>query len=109
MERSTLSSVSFVPASSRPGYDPSLPEDQVCLLSVGPTFKYVIPSFEVLQVDLQQARVKGYDSYGKEIHYDFFIRSDIDLNRSYPAWLVIKEAVCVQVCIYQYNFYSTSS
>ena len=47
---------------------PSLPEDQVCLLSVGPTFKYVIPSFEVLQVDLQQARVKGYDSYGKEIH-----------------------------------------
>ena len=50
---SALSSVSIVPVSSRPGYDPAVEtkRDCMCVLSVGPTFQYVIPSFDILQVD----------------------------------------------------------
>ena len=63
---SALSSVSAVPLSSRPGYDPAVDtkqEDCVCVLSIGSVFGYVIPSFNVLQVEMRQARVKGFNAF----------------------------------------------
>ena len=99
---SPLSSVSFAPVTSRPWYDPSLgvesePEDRVCVVSVGPPFQYVIPSFDVLQVEMRQLRVKGYTNEGEEKQYDFFIRSNPALCRPLPAWIIIKDCTFVKV------------
>ena len=94
--------VSKAPMCSRPWYHPGVEDDQedcVCVLSIGPPFYYTIPSFDVLQVQLMQLRVMGYDSKGEEQHYDFFIRYDPSLSHGKcPAWMRIKDAAIVKVC-----------
>ena len=70
-----LPSTYFAPKSLRPQYDPSddEPDDCVCVLSVGPPFRYVIPSFDILAIDMWQMRIKGYTAEGEERNYDIFI------------------------------------
>ena len=54
-------SVSFVPLSSRPWYDPTVadePHDHVLVLAVGPPFSYLTPRFHVLKVEVCQMKVK---------------------------------------------------
>ena len=69
----------------------------MCVLSVGSVFGYVIPSFNVLQVEMRQARVKGYNAEGDERQYDIFIRNDSSLCRVFPAWMVVKDLTFVEV------------
>ena len=100
MAASESSCVYFVPTSSRPQYDPSKDDDEddcVCVLSVGMPFIYVIPSFDVLGVEMRQVRIKGYTSEGEERNYDIFIRNHPSLCRTYPAWMVIKDVTVVEV------------
>ena len=67
------------------------------VLSLTPPFFYVIPNFDVLQVELRHMRVKGYDSNGEEQVYDLFIRNDPSLCRPYPVCIVIKDGTLVKV------------
>lgn len=67
------------PRSTRVCYDPAIYADnshgKVLVLFVGPLFRYNIPSFDLLAVELRQMKVKGYTSEGEEKHYDMFIRN----------------------------------
>ena len=74
---SNLSCVSFADLSSRPSYvpDDNEPDDRFWVLTLGPSFRYVIPSLDVLAVELRQMRVGG-DSKGAGQVYDIFIRAD---------------------------------
>ena len=74
---SNLSCVSFADLSSRPSYvpDDNESDDRFWVLTLGPSFRYVIPSFDVLAVELRQMRVGG-DSKGVGQVYDIFIRAD---------------------------------
>ena len=96
-----VSGVSFAPISTRPWHYEGVedePEDCVCALSVGPPFTYVIPSFDLLRVELRQMCVKAYTAQeGEEKQYDFFIRNSQSLCRSYPAWMIVKDATIVKV------------
>ena len=79
--------VYFAPKSSRPWYDPATdeePNDCVCALSPGPPFRYVIPGFDVLAVEMHQMRIKGYTTAGEERTYDIFVRNDPSVNHCYP-------------------------
>ena len=92
--------VSVTPMSSRPWYHQGAEDEQedcVCVLSIGPPFKYVIPSFDVLQIQLRQLKIMGYDSKGDDKYYDFFIRHSPSLSHEYPAWMIIKDATIVKV------------
>ena len=69
----TRASVFFVPVSLRPLYDHSRDEDEddeVCVVSIGRPFRYIIPSFNVIAVELGQIRIRGYNSEGKGETYD---------------------------------------
>ena len=56
-----------------------LSEVGVCssILIIRLHFKYVIPSFTMLQVEQRQLKVMGYDSEDEEKQYDFFIRHSL--------------------------------
>ena len=64
----------FAPKTSRPQYDPSAddePHDCVCVLSVGEPFHYVIPSFDVIAIEMRQLKVKGYTGkYGLPVCFN---------------------------------------
>ena len=94
-----LPSTYFAPKSLRPRYDPSddEPDDCVCVLSVGPPFRYVIPSFDIIAIDMRQIRIKGYPAEGEERNYDIFIRNDPSLCRPYPVWMVIRDGIVIEV------------
>ena len=77
--------------------------DDLYIVSVGPKFLYVIPSFDVLAVDLQVMRVQGYDHEGKLLVCDVFIRDDLSLKRVYPAAMTITDQTCIEVS-YQVYF-----
>ena len=83
-----LASVSFAPLSTRPSCssaDLDDPEDELLVLSIGSSFKYVIPSFDVLAVSMRPMRIRV--NYGRRDRaYDIFVRSDPSLNgRMLPA------------------------
>ena len=95
-----LTAAYFASKSSRPHYDPSTddePDDCVCVLSVGMPFRYVIPSFDVIAIEMRQLRMKGYTPGGEERNYDIFIRIDPSLCRQYPVWMVIKDGTVIEV------------
>ena len=88
------------PKPTHPWYDPAIadqPDDEVLVLSVGPPFRYTIPNFDVLAVELRQIKVKGYTSEGEEKHYDMFIRNLPSFRRLYPVWMAIRDAAVVEV------------
>ncbi len=58
-----LASVFPAPKSSQPLHDPASddePNDYVYIVSLGKPFRYTIPSFDVLAVELRQMRIKGH-------------------------------------------------
>jgi len=90
----------FAPKSSRPQYDPSSddePDDCVCVLSVGMPFRYVIPSFDIIAIEMRQMKIEGYTTDGEERNYDIFIRNDPSLCRLYPVWMVIRDGTVIEV------------
>ena len=96
---SNLSCVSFADLSSRPSYvpDDNEPDDPFWVLTLGPSFRYVIPSFDVLAVELRQMRVGG-DSKGAGQVYVIFIRADdVSLMKNYPALMRVKDYLNIEV------------
>lgn len=80
-------SVYSAPPRTRQWFDSSSgnePDDEVCLLTLGDPFRYTIPTFDVLAVELRQVCIRGYAD-GEERVYDAFIRNDSSLCRSYPT------------------------
>ena len=99
---STTACVFHVPKNTRQLYDEDAdqqPDDVVQVLSLGSPFRYNIPSFDLLAVEMRQLKVKGYTTENIEKHYDIFVcnHSASDLERVYPAWMIIKDATVIQV------------
>ena len=55
------------------------------MLNVGPPFRYVIPSFDVISVGLRQIVIHGATPEGEEHTYDVFVCNDPSLSRPLPA------------------------
>ena len=96
------SCVSFAPLSSLPLYDPSesdQPHDVFCVLSMGPPFQYIIPSFDTLAVPLRQMRIKGNYKGQEEVKvYDLFIINDTSLNGTvWPTVMEVKDSLVIPV------------
>lgn len=95
-----LSCVSFAPLPSRPSYKPGdedEPNDVFVVLKMGPPFRYVIPTFDVLAVTLLQIHIRG-ECDGEPKLYDLFIRSDSSLNsRALPALMTAKDYALIPV------------
>ena len=93
--------VHYVPKQYRPLQDSpgcSEEDDTVTVTSVGESFIYVIPSFDVLGVELRHAAVKGYARRtGEEQCYDLFIREDSSLLQEYPSAMTIKDVTIIKV------------
>ena len=65
-------------------------DEFICVLYVGAKFLYVIPSFDVLGVELRHIQVKGFSKIGNpEDVFDMFIKNDISLSRIYPSHAVL--------------------
>ena len=73
--------------------------EEWCLLTVGPSFKYTIPNFEALAVELLQTRVERTLESGEAERYDAFIRNDSGLSRNYPATVLAKSTFTIEVCM----------
>ena len=69
----------------------------VCVLSVGMPFRYVIPSFDTIAIEIWQMKIKGYTTDGEERNYGIFIRNDPSLCRLYPVWMVIRDGTVLEV------------
>lgn len=92
----SLSCVSFAELSCRPSYvpDDDEPDDRFWVLILGPSFRYTIPSFDVLAVELRKIRVGG-NSKGV---YDIFIRDDASLTKqTCPALMTVKDYMNIKV------------
>ena len=90
MTTNSILSVSFIQRPSGPGYDPStddVGEDVVC---VGSAFRYIIPSFSVLAVEMRQVRMTATGLRGREVTHDIFILNDPSLIRTYPTLMKSK-------------------
>ena len=77
-----------------------LTEDQeiTCILSVEKRFLYVLPGFDVLEIELRHIKIKRFGKIGNEEDtFNMFIRNDISLLRSYPTAVIIKDLVVVKV------------
>ena len=89
------------PRLTRVCYDPTIdankPNDEVLVLSVGQLFRYNIPGFDLLVVELRKMKVKDYTLEGEEKHYDIFIRNLLSFTRVYPVWMAIRDATIVDV------------
>ena len=109
MASSQLTCVSLAELSSRPSYVPESdePDDMFWVLNMGAPFKYVIPSFDVLAVELRQMRVGG-DRNGVGQVYDVFIRgNDVSLtSKNYPALMLVKDYINIEVRTYSDGHYS---
>jgi len=75
-------------------------EECVCVLNAGAKFLYVLPGFDVLGVELRHIQVKGFSKIGNsEEVFDLFIKNDMNLCRSYPSFMVIKDITVIEVGI----------
>lgn len=91
-----------MPIKSRLTYNPAdteLPHGIFYILSLGSPFWYIIPSFEVLSVELRQMRIHGTTEEGEDHVYDVFVRNDPSLAHSYPTWMTVLDAVVVNVSL----------
>ncbi len=95
-----LASVFPAPKSSRPLHDPASDDEPNDCVSLGKPFRYTIPSFDVLAVELRQMRIKGHTPDGEEQVYDFFVRNDPTFEKPHPAWMEITDATLVEVRIW---------
>ena len=72
----------------------------MCILTIGKPFRYTLPTFDVLAVELRRVLISGYEVEGGDERtrtYDAFIRNDPSLTRSYPTWMVVKDSTFVDV------------
>ena len=90
MDRALLDSVSVVPTSE------SLCE-RMAILSIGEKFKYVIPDFEVLSVNMRQVKMEKESEEGLDEIFDAFIRDDQWLRRSFPLYIDVNDAFFIKV------------
>ena len=102
MSGSALSSVSVAPITLRPSYIPGTadnPGDVFDVLTISVPFQYIIPSFDVLSVELRQMKitvtVDGVDS-----NYDLVVRHQPSLCRTYPARMTVKDFLIIDVSDY---------
>ena len=96
-----LSAVATSPLQTRPGYILGMEEDpdDIFHMTVGRTFCYVIPSFDVLAVRLCQMKIVGqHQLSGEQKQYDLFVRDDASLCRSYPSRMTVKQVVIEVKC-----------
>ena len=62
---------------------------------------YVIPSFDVIAVELRRMQIKGFDRRDdKEVKLDLFVRNDACLCRMNPSMMAIKDVVIIKVAMY---------
>ena len=66
-------------------------------MSVGPKFEFVIPSLDVIAVDLRSMKVQGYTVEGELRCCDYFVRDDSSLDRIYPATMEVTNGTVVEV------------
>ena len=101
-EEDVIECVHFVPKEFRPGdkFNSDEEDDEVWVDSVGDPFMYVIPSFDVLAVELRLIRISGYSRIdGEEKHFDLFIKNHGSLCRPYPSLMTIKDYTLIEVSI----------
>ena len=70
------------------------------MLGIGPPFRYVITSFDVISVELKPIRIHGATPQGEEHIYDGFIRNDPSLSHSLPAWMTVMDSTVVDVSLF---------
>lgn len=101
---STLSALSATPLLSRPSYIQGMEDDREDIfdvVSVGLVFKYIIPSFDVLTLDLRHMKIVGqHQISGDEKRYNLLIRNDSSLLRSYPARMTVVVIEATVVYLY---------
>ena len=88
-----------LPVTARPSFVPGTennPGDLIDVLTLGTPFYYMIPSFDVLRVELRQMKVAVIQG-GVDTTLDLFVRNDPALCRSYPAKMTIKDFLVVDV------------
>ena len=66
----------------------------VCVLSMGVPFRYVIPSFDVIAIEMWQMKIKGYTAEGED---DIFICNNPSLCQLYPVWMFIRDGTVIEV------------
>ena len=97
-----LSSVYYTPPNLRPSYRPGEedePDDMFHVIRMGPPFRYIIPTFDVLSVGMCQIRITG-DCHGVTKVYDSFIRDYSVLNDVLqPAVITAKDYVLIPVSL----------
>ncbi len=69
-QKTWVNSISITPKPNR--FHEVSSDDMICVVSLGPVFKYVIPSFDVLTVELRQIKCFGFNIDGDQESYDFF-------------------------------------
>ena len=76
------------------------PEDVFDVVSVGQPFRYVIPSFDVLAMEVRKIKIVGQHRLSfEEKCYDLFIRNNSSLIRPYPARLTVTNLVVIEVIV----------
>ena len=99
MASNSLHSVSLSPLSTRPSYVPGEendPDDEFDVLCVGDPFKYVIPSFDLLAVEIRKILITGL-SNGAVVYYNVFVCNLPSLIHSLPARMTVKDFTFIQV------------
>ena len=87
----------FRPEMDSPGYNDE--DDMVWVTSLGDPFMYVIPSFDIIALELRRMKIRGYGrSGGKERSLGLFVRNDASLCQMYPSMMVIKDVTIIKVC-----------
>ena len=94
--------VHFVPKEFRPdasSSDYNDADDTVWVTSVGDPFMYVIPSFNIIAVELRRMQIRGFNRRdGKEVKLDLFIKNVDSLCQMYLSMMAIKYVVIIKVC-----------
>ena len=73
--------------------------DLFSILNVGPPFRHVIPSFDVISVGPRQIVIHGATPEGEEDTYDVFVRNDPSLSGLLPAWMTVMDATIIDVSL----------
>ena len=93
----SLTCVSVSTPSARPSYIAGEAEDEFVVINIGSPFRYIIPRFDVLSVELCQMRIAG-NAHGTGPVYDIFVRNDDgSLSQSYPVNMRVKDFLRVEV------------
>ena len=74
------------------------PGEEIAILSVGVSFEYGIPYFDVLAVELHQIKVeRQLKDQVTTKRFDAFIRNDATLNCMYPKSFFVMDSFFIEV------------